>query len=86
MKKEYLIGSTKANVELNEVQQEEIPLHSKTAIEPTLIGSNPKPIEEPLRRSSRVQPDGYFDFLVHDRDPIKLDENNEDPITYIDAL
>ena len=88
MEKEYLTKSAKANVELNEVQQEEVPLHSETTIEPALIGSNPEPIEEPLRRSSRVprQSDRYFDFLVCDGDPIELDENDEDPITYMDAL
>ena len=88
LEKEYLIGSAKANVELNEVRQGEVPLHSRTAIEPTLIGSNSEPIEEPLRRSGRVphQSNIYFGFLVYDRDPIELDENDEDPITYMDAL
>ena len=54
-------------------------------MELALIGSNPEPIEEPLRRSSRVpcQPDRYFSFLIHDGDPIELDE---DPMTYMDAL
>ena len=53
-----------------------------------MIGSNPEPIDEPLRRSGRVprQPDRYFGFLVHDGDPIKLDENDEDSITYMDVL
>ena len=88
LEKEYLTGSAKANVELNEVRQEEVPLHSETTIESALIGSNPEPIEEPLRRFGRVprQPDRYFSFLVHDGDPIELDENDEDPITYMDAL
>ena len=88
LEKEYLIGSAKANVELNEVRQGAVPLHSDTTIEPTLIGSNLELIEELLRRSGRVprQPDRYFDFLVCDGDPIELDENDEDPITYMDAL
>ena len=88
LEKEYLTRSAKANVELNEVRQGEVPLHSRTTMESTLIGSNSKPIEEPLRRSSRVpcQSDRYFGFLVHDRDPIELDENDEDPVTYMDAL
>ena len=57
-------------------------------MKPALIGSNPKLVEEPLRRSGGVshQPDRYFDFLVCDDDPIKLDENDEDSITYMDAL
>ena len=64
LEKEYLTRSAKANVELNEVQQEEVPLHSETTIEPALIGSNSEPIEEPLRRSGRVprQSDRYLDF------------------------
>ena len=53
-----------------------------------MIGPNLEPVEEPLRRSSRVphQPDRYFNFLIYDDDPIELDENDEDPITYMDAL
>ena len=53
-----------------------------------MIGLNLEPVKVPLRRSGRVprQPDRYFSFLVRDKDPIKLDENNEDPITYMDAL
>ena len=88
LEKEYLTGSAKADVELNKVRQGEVPLHSKTTIELALIGSNSEPIEDPLRRPSRVprQPDRYFGFLVRDGDPIELDENNEDPITYMDAL
>ena len=30
--------------------------------------------------------DKYYGFLVHDADPIELDENNENPITYMDAM
>ena len=88
MEKKFLAGSTKANVKLNKVQQKEVPLYSKTAIEPTLIGSNPKPVEEPLRRSGRIpcQSDRYFSFLIYDGDPFELDENEEDPITYMDVL
>ena len=88
LKKEYLTESAKANVVLNEVRQEEVPLHSKIAIESALIRSNLEPIEESLRRSGRVphQLDRYFGFLVHDGDSIELDENDEDPITYMDAL
>ena len=40
LEKEYLIGSAKANVELNEVRQGEVPLHLETTIESALIGSN----------------------------------------------
>ena len=88
LEKEYLTASAKANVELNEVRQEEVPLHSETTIEPTLIGSNLEPVEELLRRSGRVprQLDRYFSFLVCDGDPIELDENDEDLITYMDVL
>ena len=51
--------------------------------------SNSKPIVEiPLRRSDRVsrQLSRYYDFLIWDGDPVELDENNEDPITYMDAM
>ena len=54
-----------------------------------MIRSNLKPIvETSLKRSSRVphQPDRYYGFLVRDGDPIELDENNEDPIIYMDAM
>ena len=88
MEREYLTESTKANVKLNEVQQEEVHLHSEIAMEPTLFGSNPELVKEPLRRSGRVpyQSDRYFGFLACDGDPIELDENDEDPIIYMDAL
>ena len=51
--------------------------------------SNLKPIvEAPLRRSDRVshQSNRYYGFLIQDGDPVELDESNEDPITYIDAM
>ena len=32
------------------------------------------------------QLDRYYDFLVWDGDPTELDENNEDLITYMDAI
>ena len=80
LEKEYLTESAKANVELNEVRQGEVLLHSETTIEPALIGSNSELVEKPLRRSGRVprQSNRYFDFLVRDEDPIELDENDED--------
>ena len=89
LEKEFLrkeIDATK--VELDEVQQVKVPLYSKIAIEPALIRSNPKLIEEPLSRFGRVphQSDRYFGFLVRDDDLVEFDENNEDPITYMDAL
>ena len=60
--------------------------------EPTkldLMMSNLIPVvEAPLRRSDRVsrQLDKYYGFLVQDGDPVGLDENNEDLITYMDAI
>ena len=53
-----------------------------------MIGLNLEPVEESLRRSGRVpcQPDRYFSFLVHDGNPIELNENDEDLITYMNAL
>ena len=57
--------------------------------EPDLVRSNSEPIvDAPLRQSGRVprQPDRDYGFLVWDGDPIELDENDEEPITYIDAM
>ena len=51
--------------------------------------SNLEPnIQISLRRSGRVphQSDRYLSFLVRDGDPVELDENNEDPVTYMDAM
>ena len=89
LEKEFLGEGTKASkVELREVQQIEEPTHSRTATESALIRSNPESTEDPIRRSGRVprQPDRYYGFLVRDDDPIELDENNEDPISYMDAM
>ena len=57
--------------------------------EPDLMKSNTEPNTQTfLKWSGRVphQPDRYLDFLIWDGDPIELDENNEDPITYMDAM
>ncbi len=88
LEKEFLSEGTKSsNVELREVQHVEDPTPSTELVESDLIRSDPKPIlDAPLRRSGRVprQPDRYYDFLV--RDPVELDENDEDPITYMAAI
>ena len=89
LEKEFLREGTEASkVELREVQQVEEPSHSETTTDLALIRSNPEPIVDPIRRSGRVphQPDRYLDFLVQDGDPIELNENNEDPISYMDAM
>ena len=55
MKKEFLgEGTVTFNVELGKVQQVEEPTHLTDTKEPTLIRSNPEPINMPLRRSGRV--------------------------------
>ena len=57
--------------------------------EPNLMRSNLKPNEQIfLRQSGRVprQLNRYLGFLVWDGDPIELDEKDEDPITYMDAI
>ena len=68
--------------------ENQIPLSRNTVLD--LIGeSNSKPvIEVPLRRSDRVshQSDRYYGFLIQNRDSVELDENNEDLITYVDAM
>ena len=89
LEKEFLgEGTVAAKIELSEVQQVEEPTYLSDHIEPAMIRSYPEPTPEPLRRSGRVprQPDRYYGFLVRDGDPIELDENNEDPITYMDAM
>ena len=51
--------------------------------------SNLEPIvEAPWSKFDRVphQLDRYYNFLIRNGDFIELDENNEDPITYIDAM
>ena len=89
LEKEFLgEGTVASKVELDEVQQVEGPTPIAEP-ESDMIRSNSEPnIPAPLRRSGRVprQSDRYYGFLVRDGDPIKLDENNEDPITYMDAM
>ena len=60
-----------------------------TESELNLIKSNPEPnIKISLRWLGRVprQSDRYLGFLIRDEDPVKFDENNEDPVTYMDAM
>ena len=67
LEKEFLSkGTIDSKIELNEVQQEEEPIHIHTAIEPNLIRSNPKPIMQPSRRSDRVphSSDRYYGYLM----------------------
>ena len=89
LEKEFLgEGIVASKVELKEVRQ----VKKSTQIaepEPDLVRLDPKPIvPAPLRRSGRVpcQSDRYYGFLVQDGDPIELDENDEDPITYMDVM
>ena len=84
LEKEFLgEGTVASKVELDEVQQVEGPTPIAEP-ESDMIRSDLEPnVPAPLRRSDRVphQLDRYYGFLVRDGDPIKLDENNEDPIT-----
>ena len=90
LEKEFLSeGTNSSNIELEEVHQVEGTTQTSEHLESELIRSNSKPIlNAPLRRSGRVpnQPDRYLGFLVQNGDPVELDENNEDPITYMDAM
>ena len=88
-KKNFEKRTDTTKVELDEVRSIEEPTQTTKPTESDLIRSNPKPIIEALlRRSGRVlrQSDRYYDFLVWDGDPVKFDKNNEDPITYMDAM
>ena len=74
---------------LDEVRQVEESIQTSENIELDLIRSNPEPIiDVSLRRFSKVscQLDRYYSFLIQNDDPIKLDENNEDPIIYMNAI
>ena len=86
LKTEFLgEGANACKIELDEVHEVEGPTHTELD---SIGESNLKPVEVPLRRSDRVprQPNRYYDFLVWDGDPIELDENDEDPITYMEAM
>ena len=50
-------------IELDEIHEVEGPTHTKLD---SIGESNPKPVEAPLRRSSRVphQSDRYYNFLI----------------------
>ena len=57
--------------------------------EPDLIRSNMEFLTQiSLRRSGRVphQSDRYLSFLIQDGDPVELDENDENLITYMDEM
>ena len=90
LEKEFLSEGTNASkIELVEVRSVEEPIESSKPIKSDLIRSNSEPIIEiSLRRSGRVphQSDRYYSFLVRDGDPVELNENNEDPITYMDVM
>ena len=86
LEKEFLGEEANAcKIELDEVHVVEGLRHIELG---SIGGSNPEPLEAPLRRSDRVphQPNRYYGFLVQDGDPIELDENDEDPITYMEAM
>ena len=89
LEKEFLgEGTVASKVELDEVQQVEGPTQI-AELESDLIRSDLKPnVPTSLRRSDRVphQSDRYYSFLIWNGDPIELDENDEDPITYMDAM
>ena len=89
LEKKFLDKETNTSkIELDKVRSIEEPTHSSKPIELDLIRSNPKPIvKSSLRRSNSIpyQPDRYYNFLVRDGDPVELDENNENLITYMDV-
>ena len=90
LEKEFLgEGTSATKIELDEICLVKESTQTSKSIKLNLIRSNSEPIvEAPVRRFGRVlhQPDRYHDFLIRDGDPVELDENNEDPITYIDAI
>ena len=89
LEKKFLGEETFASkVELDKVQQVQKPTSIAEA-KLDLIRLDPKPsVPAPLRWSDRAlhHLDRYYYFLVQDGDPIELDENDKDPITYMDAM
>ena len=85
-KKKFLGEGANANkIKLDEFHKVE----ELAYIESDLIEkSNLEPVKAPLRRSNRIlrQLDRYYSFLIRDSDPIELDENDEDLITYMEAM
>ena len=89
LEKEFLgEGTIASKVELDKVQQVEEPTPIAEPKSDMIRSDLERNVPAPLRRSDRVprQPDRYYDFLIRDGDPIEFDENNEDPITYMDAM
>ena len=78
-------GTVAAKIELGKVQPVKEHVHSKDITESAVSESH---LKSTSRRSDIVphQSDRYYSFLIWDGDPIKLDENDEDLITYIDAM
>ena len=86
MEKEFLSkGANACNIELDEIQEVERPIHTELDL---IKESNLEPVEVSLRRSDRVphQSNRYYNFLIQNGDLIELDENDEDTITYIEAM
>ena len=86
LEKEFLReGTNVSKIKLDEIHEIQELIHTESDLIEEL---NLKPIETPLRRSDRIphQLDRYYNFLIQDGDPIKLDENDEDPITYMEAV
>ena len=86
MKKEFLReGANAYKIELDEVHK----VKGLTHIELDLIEKlNPESVKVLLKRSDKVphQSDRYYNFLIQNGDPIEFDENDEDPITYMEAI
>ena len=84
MKKKCLgEGSNACKIKLDEVHEVEGPMHTKLDL---IRESNLEPVEVPLRRFDRVPHQANYNFLIRDDDPIELDENDEDPITCMEAM
>ena len=81
-------GIVASKIELDEVQQVEGPTPIAEPESDLIRSDSESNVPTPLGRSGRVlhQSDRYYSFLVQDGDPIELDENDEDPITYMDAM
>ena len=87
-KKNFREGINASKVEFEKVQQVELIQFSEPTESNWTMSNSKHVVEAPLRRSDRVshQSDRYYDFLIRDGDSIELDENNDDPITYMDIM
>ena len=91
LKKKFLKeGIDATNIELDEVWQIKELTQSSGHTKLDLIRESnlESVVEIPLSRSDRIphQSNKYYSFLFRNGDPVELDENDKDSITYMDGM